>query len=81
MITMRDPACGRLVTDDTAQAVTEYQGRRYLFCSRGCKTAFERDPEACLAGIGLARASQPSGMGRWVCRREAEPEKPVLRGH
>jgi YHS domain-containing protein len=66
---IRDPACRRLVTNETAQAVAEYKGQRYLFCSRGCKMAFQREPEACLTGTGLEKSTAPREMGRWVCRR------------
>ena len=74
MTSMRDPVCGKLVTEETAQAVTEYQGRRYLFCSRGCRVAFEREPEVCLAGSGLQKVSDPQGIDRWVCQRPDVPE-------
>lgn len=68
MNAMRDPVCGKLVTEETAQAETQYQGKRYLFCSRGCKAAFERDPETCLLGTGVEKTSTSEGMDRWGCR-------------
>ncbi len=74
MNAMRDPVCGKLVTEETAQAETQYQGKRYLFCSRGCKVAFERDPEICLLGPGVEKTSTPEGVERWACGPEDKPE-------
>jgi YHS domain-containing protein len=74
MTAMRDPVCGKLVTEETAQAVAEYQGQRYLFCSRGCRVAFEREPDICLAATGLQKVSDPQGIDRWACQRPDAPE-------
>ena len=41
----RDPVCGMMVEKDKAAATSEYQGQTYYFCARGCKVAFDRDPE------------------------------------
>ena len=73
MEAMRDPVCGRFVTEETAQAVAEYRGRRYLFCSRGCRAAFERNPETCLVTSGVEKTSTPEGLQRWECRRQDTP--------
>jgi YHS domain-containing protein len=73
MTSMRDPVCGTFVTEVTAHAAAEYQGQRYLFCSRGCKAAFEREPEVCLAGIGLKKTLGPEGIYRWTCQRADAP--------
>jgi YHS domain-containing protein len=40
-----DPVCGMEVEPDTAAGQSEYQGQIYYFCSTGCKTAFEKNPE------------------------------------
>jgi YHS domain-containing protein len=39
-----DPVCHMQVDQNTAVAVSEYQGRRYYFCSPGCKDKFEGSP-------------------------------------
>jgi YHS domain-containing protein len=39
-----DPVCHMQVDQNTAAAVSEYQGRRYYFCSPGCKEKFDRSP-------------------------------------
>jgi YHS domain-containing protein len=39
-----DPVCHMQVDQHTAVAQSEFQGRRYYFCSPGCKEKFDRDP-------------------------------------
>ena len=43
--TFVDPVCGMEVTADTAAASLEYGPKTYYFCSPGCRTLFEMDPE------------------------------------
>lgn len=45
----KDPVCGMLVDPATADASYKYQGKTYYFCARGCKAAFEKDPERYLS--------------------------------
>ena len=52
----QDPVCGMMVEKDRAAATAEYRGKTYYFCSRGCKVAFEKDPEKYLR-------EGPKGMG------------------
>ena len=40
----RDPVCGMTVNEATAKSRSEYQGRKFYFCSPGCKASFDRDP-------------------------------------
>lgn len=80
MSSMRDPVCGKVITETTARAALEYQGRRYLFCSRGCRTAFAREPEVCLGGTGLEKTTDSEGIDRWVCRRRADSSDHASRG-
>lgn len=42
---MIDPVCGMEVDPENAAGESEYQGKKYYFCSPGCKSAFDRDPE------------------------------------
>jgi len=42
---VKDPVCGMTVDPATARHRTEHQGEPFLFCSAGCKTKFEADPE------------------------------------
>lgn len=45
-----DPVCHMEVEVATAKWITEHEVETYYFCSPGCKTAFEKDPAAFLAG-------------------------------
>ena len=44
-----DPVCGMTVTIATAKHRFAYKGQDYFFCSGGCRTKFEGDPEKYLA--------------------------------
>lgn len=44
----KDPVCGMEVDEKKAAAKSEYKGKTYYFCSRGCKVAFDKDPEKVL---------------------------------
>ena len=45
----KDVVCGMTVDPKTAAAKSEYKGQTYYFCSRGCKAAFDKNPEKYLA--------------------------------
>ncbi|NYT05853.1 MAG: heavy metal translocating P-type ATPase [Methanomicrobiales archaeon] len=40
-----DPVCKMEVDEATAKFTTDYKGKKYFFCSPGCKHAFEDEPE------------------------------------
>ncbi|MFC1899713.1 heavy metal translocating P-type ATPase [Chloroflexota bacterium] len=40
-----DPVCKMEVNEDSATATSEYNGKKYYFCTPGCKRAFDQDPE------------------------------------
>ncbi len=45
------------VTEGKEAAKSEYMGATYYFCSRGCKVAFDKDPEKFLkAGPSMSMA-------------------------
>ena len=44
-----DPVCGVEVTPNSAQAVSEQDGKLYYFDSVECKVAFDRVPEKYLS--------------------------------
>jgi len=44
-----DPVCGMSVDPQKTTHRTNYQGKDYFFCSGGCKTKFEADPQKYLA--------------------------------
>ncbi|OGC01044.1 YHS domain-containing protein [candidate division KSB1 bacterium RBG_16_48_16] len=41
----KDPVCGMMVDVKTAPAKVEYKGRTFYFCSTGCKSFFQENPE------------------------------------
>jgi YHS domain-containing protein len=43
-----DPVCGMTVEEGREAGKSEYQGKEYYFCSRGCKVKFDKDPEKVL---------------------------------
>jgi YHS domain-containing protein len=43
-----DPVCKMVVDEKKAPATSEYKGQKYYFCAKGCKIAFDKDPEKCL---------------------------------
>ncbi len=45
MAAEKDPVCGMMVETKDAKHTTEYKGKKYFFCGRGCKLDFEEDPE------------------------------------
>ena len=59
----RDPVCGMYVNEETVVEKTEYDGKTYCFCNRGCKTAFDKDP----AQYTRAKAVAPRPKRRSCC--------------
>lgn len=45
MARVQDVVCGMTVDTDIASHKSNYKDRTYYFCSPGCKTAFEGEPE------------------------------------
>jgi YHS domain-containing protein len=43
--TVKDPVCGMDVDPNRAAGKSEYNGQTYYFCSKGCKRAFDKEPE------------------------------------
>jgi Cu+-exporting ATPase len=41
----KDPVCGMDVDPSQAAGQSVYKGQTYYFCSKGCKVAFDRNPE------------------------------------
>ena len=40
----KDVVCGMQVDPAKAAGRSEYQGKTYYFCSKGCKTKFDANP-------------------------------------
>jgi demethylmenaquinone methyltransferase/2-methoxy-6-polyprenyl-1,4-benzoquinol methylase len=41
----KDPVCGMELQERKAAATSSYAGRTYYFCSKGCKEAFDKEPQ------------------------------------
>ena len=39
-----DPVCGMDVEPATAAATSDYRGKMYYFCAKGCKKEFDSNP-------------------------------------
>ena len=46
----KDPVCGMMVDEEKAAATSEYKGKTYYFCAKGCKVAFDKEPEKYVKG-------------------------------
>ncbi len=46
----KDPVCGMEVNEQKAAATSTYKGTTYYFCAKGCKIAFDKEPEKFLSG-------------------------------
>jgi len=49
---VKDVVCGMMIDPKEAAATSEYKGETYYFCAKGCKVAFDKDPEKYLRGEG-----------------------------
>jgi P-type Cu+ transporter len=56
--TQKDPVCGMDVDPANARYQTQHNGKDYFFCSAGCLTKFQANPEKILSS-----APQPMGSG------------------
>ncbi|MCS7220921.1 MAG: YHS domain-containing protein [Anaerolineae bacterium] len=45
VVMAKDVVCGMEVDPKKAAGKSEYQGQTYYFCSRGCKAAFDKEPQ------------------------------------
>ncbi len=55
-----DPVCGMSV-DPTSEHRSVHRGQEYFFCSAGCRTKFEKDPERYLGGPAPVTPAVPAG--------------------
>lgn len=62
----RDPVCGMSVDPDTVPHHADHAGRRYAFCSAGCRTKFVDDPGKYLSSDAPPAVS-PSLVSMWTC--------------
>jgi YHS domain-containing protein len=56
----KDPVCAMEVDDQTVKWTSTYEGKRYSFCSDGCKESFDKEPDRyLLEGDLLGRKIKP----------------------
>jgi YHS domain-containing protein len=46
----KDPVCGMEIDEKKAVFSAKYKGRTFYLCGKGCKAAFEKEPEKYLTG-------------------------------
>ena len=63
-----DPVCGMTVDPQRAAGTSEYQGKTYHFCSKGCVAKFEAEPEKYLRAKDAAKTVDP------VCGMAVDPK-------
>ncbi len=56
MAQVKDLVCGMMVDPQTAQYKSEYKGKTYYFCSPGCKSTFDKQPEQYIAQEGSSHS-------------------------
>jgi FtsP/CotA-like multicopper oxidase with cupredoxin domain/YHS domain-containing protein len=59
-----DPVCGMSIDAATARHTSEFEGQTFYFCSRGCKGAFEADPQQYVGAHKAANADGSHGAHR-----------------
>jgi len=42
---VKDPVCGMMIDPKTAAGKSVYQEQTYYFCSMGCKSEFDQNPQ------------------------------------
>jgi Cu+-exporting ATPase len=62
-----DPVCGMKVDPKTTPHHTERNGREFFFCSAGCKTKFEADPDRYVASKEPAPAAPAPAGTIYTC--------------
>jgi YHS domain-containing protein len=59
----KDPVCGMTVVEGKEAAKSEYKGKTYYFCSKGCKVAFEKSPARYINPDGSINTNNQIKMG------------------
>ena len=59
---LKDPVCGMTVTTESPHK-TQHAGRRYWFCSAGCRKKFLTEPQKYLAPAAAPAEPVPAAAG------------------
>jgi Cu+-exporting ATPase len=57
----KDPVCGMDVDEKNTAGKSEYKGQTYYFCSLGCKTSFDNEPQKY---VGQPSGQEPKHSGQ-----------------
>ena len=71
----RDVVCGMMVDPAKAAGTSEYDGKTYYFCGKGCKAKFDADPEKYLertSRIPDPGSRIPAASPKWTCPMHPE---------
>ena len=73
----RDVVCGMMVDPARAAGTSEYEGKTYYFCGRGCKAKFDAHPTRYVKpGFGIRPSTSsggiPAGANKWTCPMHPE---------
>ncbi len=78
-----DPVCGMTVDPATAKFSSQFDGQAFYFCSGGCKTRFDADPQKFPQSgpVGMehdpnAKARTDAPPGSWTCPMHPEVIRP-----
>jgi len=63
MANHKDPVCGMNVDERQAAGQSQYQGETYYFCSQGCKSKFDQNPQQYARNSGQGQASSQAQRG------------------
>ena len=68
----KDPVCGMEVDESKAAATSDYKDASYYFCAKGCKAAFDKEPEKYLGslrqdGTGSSQTHRAESRARHNC--------------
>ncbi|HEU0052068.1 MAG TPA: heavy metal translocating P-type ATPase, partial [Longimicrobium sp.] len=72
-----DPVCGMEVDPATAAGSSEYRGRTYHFCSRGCKTRFDEAPKRFVPDDSADEAPAASARPALPVANAPKPRAPL----
>lgn len=70
-----DPVCGMKVIPEKAAGHSDHQGRRFFFCSLGCKKKFDAEPRRYLEPQRSGEVARPDGRSpqvEYICPVDPE---------
>ncbi len=74
--TQHDPVCHMDIDPATAAGTSDFEGKTYYFCSRGCKLDFDEDPAGVLKAEAEYDHSQPMDHGMMASSAPQTAKKP-----